>query len=95
MVTTDGTLLLIVLGAVAIFLVFATIKGWVRWKGGSPIASMTAFHDLAPRDKQEAIEYVLEEKAGKKMEEQESGKEKDDEMENSNLKTQFPNQSKI
>jgi len=78
MVTPDGTLLLIVLGAVAIFLVFATIKGWVRWKGGSPITSMTAFHDFQPKDKQEAIEYVMEEKAGKKMEEQESGKEKED-----------------
>jgi hypothetical protein len=74
MVTPDGILLLIVLGVVAIFLVFATIKGWVRWKGGSPIASMTAFHDFQPKDKQEAIEYVMEEKAGKKMEEQENGK---------------------
>jgi hypothetical protein len=70
----------ILFGAFAVFLIFATIKGWVRWKGGSPIASMTAFHDFQPKNKQEAIEYVLEEKAGKKMEEQESGKEKNDEI---------------
>ena len=69
--------------ALAVFLVFATIKCWVRWKGGSPIASMTAFHDFQPKDKQEAIEYVIEEKAGKKMEEQESGENVDEEMENS------------
>jgi len=70
----------VLFGALAVFLIFATIKGWVRWKGGSPIASMTAFHDFQPKGKQEAIEYVMEEKAGKKMEEQESGKEKNDEI---------------
>ena len=80
MIMIDGIWVLILLGALILFLIFATIKGWVSWKGGSsPIASITAFHDFQPKDKQEAIEYVMEEKAGKKMEEQESGKEKDDE----------------
>lgn len=73
----------------AIFLIFATIKSWVRWKGGSPIASITAFHDFQPKDKQEAIEYVIEEKAGKKMEEQKSGKNEDVEILNSNPKSQI------
>ncbi|MDI6780311.1 MAG: hypothetical protein QME25_09050 [Bacteroidota bacterium] len=43
-------------GALVVFIVFATIKGWVRWKGGSPIALLTVFHDFQPKDKQEAIE---------------------------------------
>ena len=58
---------------VGIFLSFATKKKWIIWKGGSPIASITAFHDFQTNDKQNAIEYVMEEKAGKKMEEQTSG----------------------
>jgi len=47
--------------------------------GGSGITAMTAFHDLSPADKQAAIEIVVEEKAGKKWMEQESGKAKDPE----------------
>jgi hypothetical protein len=46
--------------------------------GGSGIAAMTAFHDLAPSDKQRAIEIIVEKKAGKKWMEQESGKKKDE-----------------
>lgn len=61
------------LAAFVVFLIFATRKKWVSWKGGSPIASVTAFHDFQTKDKQEAIEYVMEQKAGKKMEEQKSG----------------------
>jgi hypothetical protein len=56
-----------------LFLVFATKKRWVSWKGGSGIATLTVFHDFQPRDKQGAIEIVMEQKAGKKLEEQESG----------------------
>jgi hypothetical protein len=54
-------------------LIVATKKKWVSWKGGRGIATLTAFHDFQTEDKQHAIEYVMEEKAGKKMEEQESG----------------------
>lgn len=57
----------------AAFIVYATKKVWVSWRGGRGIATLTAFHDFQPKDKQEAIEYVMEEKAGNKMEEQESG----------------------
>jgi hypothetical protein len=41
--------------------------------GGSSAMSITAMHDMLPRDKQEAIEIMIEAKAGKKWEEQESG----------------------
>lgn len=41
--------------------------------GASSPMSITALHDLAPGDKQQAIEVVIEEKAGKRWEEQTSG----------------------
>jgi hypothetical protein len=41
--------------------------------GGSSPTGLTAMHDMLPRDKQEAIEIMIEEKAGKRWEEQESG----------------------
>jgi len=76
---TDGIWLLIIIGVIALILVVATIKGWVSWRGGRGIATITAFHDFQPKDKQEAIEIVIEKKAGKKWAEQESGKDKEGE----------------
>jgi hypothetical protein len=60
------------LAAVAVLLIVAIATGKFSNKGIGP-ASLTSFHDFQTKDKQEAIEYVMEEKAGKKMEEQESG----------------------
>lgn len=45
-------------------------------KKGAGAASLTAFHDLQPQDKQKAMEMVIELKAGKKMEEQDTGEKK-------------------
>jgi hypothetical protein len=73
---TTGLWLIVVIIVVAAFLIYATRKRWISWKGGSGISYLTAFHDFQTKDKQEAIEYVMEEKAGKKMEEQESDEEK-------------------
>lgn len=70
---TNSIWLIILLVAVTAFLIYATKKRWISWRGGHGIATLTAFHDFQPKDKQEAIEYVMEQKAGKKMEEQESG----------------------
>ncbi|HTY01893.1 MAG TPA: hypothetical protein VMG09_17840 [Bacteroidota bacterium] len=36
-------------------------------------ASLTAMHDFAPQDKQHAFEYIIEQKAGKRMSEDENG----------------------
>lgn len=41
--------------------------------GGSSAMGITALHDMLPRDKQEAIEIIVEEKAGRRWEEQETG----------------------
>ncbi|MBA4312853.1 MAG: hypothetical protein C0417_09510 [Chlorobiaceae bacterium] len=69
---TNAIWFLIILVLVVAFLIYATKKRWVSWRGSHGIATLTAFHDFQPKDKQEAIEYVMEEKAGKKMEEKES-----------------------
>ncbi|MBI5021591.1 MAG: hypothetical protein HZB59_09155 [Ignavibacteriales bacterium] len=74
---TDAIWFLIILILGVVFLVYATKKRWVSWRGSHGIATLTAFHDFQPKNKQEAIEYVMEEKAGKKMEEQESNGDKD------------------
>ncbi len=68
--------LIIILAAVAVILIVATAKRWISWKGSHGLASLTAFHDFQPKDKQHAIEIVMEQKAGKTMEEQESGQDK-------------------
>lgn len=41
--------------------------------GGASTMSITAMHDMLPADKQAAIEIVVEQKAGKSWEEQETG----------------------
>jgi hypothetical protein len=73
--------------AFSLFLVFATKKRWVSWRGSRGIASLTVFHDFQPRDKQDAIEIVMEQKAGKKLEEQESGQDKEPKPDGVNLKS--------
>lgn len=47
----------------------------VKHKRWGNFASLTVYHDLQTRDRQDAVEIVMEEKADKKMEEQESGRE--------------------
>jgi hypothetical protein len=76
--TTEIVLLIFIALAIIIFLIIATKKHWVSWKGTSGIAAITAFHDFLPKDKQTAIEIIVEQKAHKKMEEQESGQGKTD-----------------
>ena len=69
----DHVWLLIVSCLIILAIVIATKKGWVSWRGGHGIATLTAFHDLQPKDKQEAIEVTIERKSGKQWESQKSG----------------------
>ena len=69
---SNGIWILIAVVVVTLFLIIATKKRWVSWKD-SGISGLTAFHDFQPKDKQHAIEIVMEQKSGKKLEEQESG----------------------
>jgi hypothetical protein len=59
-------IILIGLGLVALgFLIYSIINGSL-FKNAGP-ASLTAFHDFQPKDKREAVEVVIEQKAGKRM----------------------------
>ena len=82
---TSEILILFALGTCAIFLIIATKKRWISWKGGHGIASLTAFHDFQPKDKRDAIVIVMEQKAGKKLEEQERGQDKGGRPKSQNL----------
>jgi hypothetical protein len=66
------------LALVIVLLYFLTRKGWISWKGGRGIASLTAFHDFQPEDRQKAIEFVMDRKAGKRIEADESGEGNDE-----------------
>ena len=67
----DLVIILFSLGLV-VLVVWMSASGKFSDGGSSPM-SITAMHDMLPRDKQEAIEIVIEAKAGKQWEEQESG----------------------
>jgi len=55
-----------ILVLLACCIVIGIARGWFRSRG-SATAFLTAFHDLQPRDKQEAIEAVMEQKAGRRL----------------------------
>ena len=55
-----------------VLVVWMAASGKLTGGGSSPM-SITAMHDMLPRDNQEAIEIMIEEKAGKRWEEQETG----------------------
>ena len=63
----------IVLISTATLLIAGMVILIARRKGSVNFASLTAYHDFQPKDKQEAVEIVMEKKAGKKMVEEESG----------------------
>jgi len=69
---------LLVAGMVATVIAII-VQGSLGGGSGASMPGITALHDLSPSDKQAAIEIVVEEKAGKKWMEQESGKAKDPE----------------
>ncbi len=56
----------------AVMLAFGILCGWFSDHDNN-FASLTAFHDFQPKDKQEAIEVMMEQKAGRKQGEQTIG----------------------
>lgn len=71
-------LILILIGiGILVVLVWAVATGQLKSSGPGG-AALTSMHDFSPRDKQEAIEIIMEQKAGKRWEEQDSGKGKDE-----------------
>ena len=67
---------ILILVGVGLLLMAGVIVIVIKPKGWGNFASLTVYHDFQPKDKQEAIEIVMEKKAGKKMEEQGSGEDK-------------------
>ena len=67
-----GVITWAILIGLALLLLLAIASGRMSGKG-STAASITAFHDMQPRDKQNAVEVIVEQKAGKKLEDQKSG----------------------
>ncbi len=67
---------LLIIIVLTLLLVIGIVVIIMKGNGRSNFASLTAYHDFQVKDKQDAVEIVMEEKSGKKMEEQESGKDK-------------------
>ena len=65
-------ILWVILIGLAFSLFFAIVTGRMPGHGGSA-AGLTAFHAFQPKDKQNAIEVIIDENAGKRWEEQENG----------------------
>jgi hypothetical protein len=71
--------LLLIIGVIVILLagiIFAIRDKKSAQRSGS-FASIAAFHDMQSKDKQNAIETVIEKQAEKKWEEEESGEEEE------------------
>jgi hypothetical protein len=73
---TQDLISILVLCGVGVVLIVGVIMIVIKPKRWGNFASLTVYHDFQPKDKQEAVEIVMEKKAGKKIEEQESGAEK-------------------
>ncbi len=73
---TDFIVYTILIG-LAILLFVMIINGSISSRGESSGAWLTAFHDFQPKDKQNAVEVIMQEKAGKQKESQKSGEGKD------------------
>ena len=72
----DIILILIGIG-ILVILVWIVATGQLKSSGPGG-AALTSMHDFSPRDRQEAIEIIMEQKAGKRWEEQHSGDGEDD-----------------
>ncbi len=78
---TNATIAIIIFIAV-IILLLAGIIAAIAYKDKKSLqrsgsfASMTAFHDMQTKEKQKAVETIIEKKADKKWEEEESGEKK-------------------
>ena len=62
-------------GLLIVLLVSAVATGWLTRQRRFGIASLTAWHDWQPSDKQRATEAVIEERAGRRVDGEEERKE--------------------
>jgi hypothetical protein len=77
---TNSTIILLMFIGIAVFLIAGIVYA-IRQKNihcSGSFASMAAMHDFQTKEKQQAMETIIEQKSDKKMEEQESGEGKED-----------------
>ena len=67
-------LTILALSALAFLLIWGIITMVINRRTIGNFTSLTAYHDFQTKDKQEAVEMVIEKKAGNKFEAQASGK---------------------
>ena len=67
-------LTLLILIVIVFLLIYGIFTMIVNRPSIGNFASLTVYHDLQTKDKQEAVEMVIEKKAGNKFEAQASGK---------------------
>ncbi len=68
-----GLLIYALIGLMIVILVRIFLKGSLNANSGASGAALTALHDLQPKDKQQAVEMIILEKAGAEKESQKSG----------------------
>ena len=73
---SPDTVTILMLVSVALLLFGGIVILVLRRKGIGNFASLTAYHDFQTKDKQEAVEIVMEKRAGKKMRSEGSGRDK-------------------
>lgn len=75
--------IILILIGIGILVILAWMVATGRLKSSGPGgAALTSMHDFSPRDRQEAIEIIMEQKAGKRWEEQNSSEGDDDDGKN-------------
>lgn len=75
---SNSTIALLIFIGIVVFLLAGIISAFAikdkkRLQRSGSFASMAAFHDFQAKDKQNAIESVIEQQSEKKWEEEESG----------------------
>jgi len=69
--------LLLVIGGI-VFVIFAWAKGWLKGAGArGSFTSQAIMHDWLNKDKQRAVEYVMDEEEEKEKREASSGEDKE------------------
>ncbi len=69
----NSIFVLILIAAIILFVIISIKKGWIARSSGGIFTSQIAMHDLATKDKQKAMEYVIENQEDKNRRKEDSG----------------------
>lgn len=64
---------LVIIVALVILLFYALKKKWIAPSSGGIFTSQVAMHDLVPKDKQKAMEYIIEDQEDRHRRKEDSG----------------------